>query len=428
MTGSKKVQLKMKDPVVYTPLTTPTVDGRKLIFTYTVASGVGDGTLQTKKMEVDLCQLPSWYPATKIVDDDGPSNEVESDVSGAGCGCSGGCDTYATSIIIDSTEPAVDTVTSALADNTYSSGTLLTIDVAYDAPVTVTGTPILKVLLGKTALKWLVATTEFGSQEVGASVTQAVTNAFGTLATEISGSTQTIVVTSTNGVFDTANTITIGGTSAGQPPSEIVIRSTHFTYDTMVDGTKTLRFQYVVQSGDVSANLQYKNSNALVLDAGAAIVYSGLDTAMTFTIPSTDFGGAQAVGVPVTQASSGATGTLATALTVNSGTYELLSSNEYCTNYKYLHGFTDDDDTGGPPYLDSSNSLSNADKLLECMQRCMVDYASGIDHDNAFYVFDSDKICGCAEDSCTARKSEYPGYKSYKMLTRTAATSTIVVP
>ena len=66
--------------------------------------------------------------------------------------------------------------------------------------------------------------TDFGAQGVGVAVNQAVSSAAGTLLTELTGATTTVVVTPTSGTFDVTNTITVG-THATKPVPAVVDES-----------------------------------------------------------------------------------------------------------------------------------------------------------------------------------------------------------
>jgi hypothetical protein len=123
-------------------------------------------------------------------------------------------------------------------------------------------------LLVEETLFLTVASTDYGAQAGGVHVTQAASGAVGTLATALTRATTTVAITTTNGIaFETGKPVAIGGHASTPIPTAVI--------------------------------------------AGTAVVGAAI---RFLTIPSTDFG-AQAAGVVVAQAVSGATGTLFTALT-----------------------------------------------------------------------------------------------------------------
>ena len=73
-----------------------------------------------------------------------------------------------------------------------------------------------------------------------------------------------------------------------------------------------------------------------------------------------------------------------------------------------------------PPHLEASNALYSADRIQECLLRCIA--ASGTEIDGkiigneAFFIKKQDKTCACSENKCTtpAPRVYYESYSIVK--------------
>ena len=105
--------------------------------------------------------------------------------------------------------------------------------------------------------------TDFGAQGVGVAVNQAVSSAAGTLLTELTGATTTVVVTPTSGTFDVTNTITVG-THATKPVPAVVDESATTKWgdigDWDVSGVEDFSYAFS-QHRDVTGGSNVGNGN-----------------------------------------------------------------------------------------------------------------------------------------------------------------------
>jgi hypothetical protein len=88
--------------------------------------------------------------------------------------------------------------------------------------------------------------------------------------------------------------------------------------------------------------------------------------------------------------------------------YELIGMG-WCASWKYLP------EGGYPPHLSDSDPLYDADRVQECMNRCLAagqeDYST-----EGFYIRNSDSTCGCAQPGRTCDdRTLHGGFTSYKI-------------
>jgi len=99
----------------------------------------------------------------------------------------------------------------------------------------------------------------------------------------------------------------------------------------------------------------------------------------------------------------------------NNYEYEVISSDGYCADWRYLP-----DPYGAyPEHLGPSDYLYNSDKIRECMNRCLSAVSPGLIEGHAFYVRTSDSKCGCSTGLCLSTKRSSTGYTSYRIRTAT---------
>ena len=242
-------------------------------------------------------------------------------------------------LVIDTTAPTVQSVSSSTADGTYTTGDTITINVVFSEDVTVNtsgGTPQLTLETGSTdqtatyssgsgtntlAFSYTVqdgdtasdlnytATTSLALN--GATIQDAAgNNAALTLpalasSDSLAGNSALVIDTtaptvqsvsssSADGTYTTGDTITINvvfsravtvNTSGGTPQLTLETGSTDQTaFYSSGSGTNTLAFSYTVQDGDTAADLNYKPQPHLALNG--ASIRDGLGTNATLTLPA----------------------------------------------------------------------------------------------------------------------------------------------
>ncbi|WP_440053593.1 Ig-like domain-containing protein [Pseudoalteromonas sp. T1lg65] len=237
-------------------------------------------------------------------------------------------------LVIDGIRPQVSSVSSTSADGTYVAGNALTITVTFDESVTVTGTPSLTM---ETGTSDTVATYTSGSGSATLNFTYTVQSGdsssdldyFSTSALALSGGS--IIDSSGNAASLTlpspGATNSLSANKAlvidGVPPSvtsvsastangsykvgDVITLTTTFSEVVTVSGTPTLTletgatdraasyssgsgsttlsFTYVVQSGDISADLAYVSTAALALNGGAINDAAGNSATLTLAVP-----------------------------------------------------------------------------------------------------------------------------------------------
>ena len=237
-------------------------------------------------------------------------------------------------IVIDTTAPTVSNVTSTKADGQYTTGAAINITVQFDESVIVTGTPQLTLETGSTDR---VANYSSGggtniltfSYTVQAGDTSADLDYTGTTALAFNGgnikdatgnaavltlvapgagnslgANKAIVIDTTaatvssvtsakpNGSYTTGEVIDI---TVQFSETVNVIGTPQLTLETgLIDrvvnyssggGTNTLTFNYTVQAGDTSADLDYKGTTALALNGGTIKDTAGNSSVLTLATP-----------------------------------------------------------------------------------------------------------------------------------------------
>ncbi len=236
-------------------------------------------------------------------------------------------------LVVDGVQPTVTNVTSDKADGTYTTGEVIDIDVVFSHVVNVTGTPQITIETGAvdrvinyssgTGTNTLTFNYTVQLGDVSADLDYLSTSALQlnggiiersngndatlTLATPGApnslGANKAIVLdpqpfvtqvsaSTSNGAYNALDvidvTVTFSETVAvtGFPQIELELGATDrlATY-VSGSGTSTLTFQYTVQAGDNSADLDYTGTGALTLNAGTIVDASALAAVLTLPTP-----------------------------------------------------------------------------------------------------------------------------------------------
>jgi hypothetical protein len=238
-------------------------------------------------------------------------------------------------IVIDATEPTVTNITSSTADGSYTTGAVISVQVTFSKPVDVTGTPQLTLETGATdrvvdyASGSGTATLTF-DYTVQAGDTSADLDYLGTTALGLNGGTikdagatndavltlpapgaagslgankaividttastvTNVTATSANGSYTTGAVIPVTVTFdepvdvTGTPQLTLETGATDRVIDyTSGSGTATLTFNYTVQAGDTSADLDYLSTSALALNGGTIADAATNDATLTLPAP-----------------------------------------------------------------------------------------------------------------------------------------------
>ena len=236
----------------------------------------------------------------------------------------------------ENTAPTVTNVTSTLANGSYTVGQVVPVTVTFSEVVTVTGTPQLTLETGTTdrtvnytsgsgtntlTFNYTVqagdtsADLDYTSTTAlalnGGTIKDAATNdATLTLATPGAagslGANKAIVIDTTaptvtnvtstlaNGVYSVGQvipvTVTFSGavTVTGTPQLTLETGTTDRTVNyTSGSGTNTLTFDYIVQAGDTSPDLDYTSTTALALNGGTIKDAATNDATLTLATPGT---------------------------------------------------------------------------------------------------------------------------------------------
>ena len=219
----------------------------------------------------------------------------------------------AKSIVVDTTAPTVTSVGSTTANGSYTIGAAISIQVAFNEPVTLTGTPELALSSGGTAayasgsgtstltFAYTVAGGE-NAADLDYSATSSLTLNGGTIVDAATNAADlTLVAPGAAGSLANAKNIAVDTTAPavssvsasnadGSYTAGAVIH-VEVTFDEAVDvsgtpklaldispartasfvagsGTSTLIFDYTVQTGDTAADLDYTSTSALSLNGG----------------------------------------------------------------------------------------------------------------------------------------------------------------
>ena len=254
----------------------------------------------------------------------------------------GGSDSLAanSTLVIDTTAPTVQSVSSSTADGTYTTGDVITITVVFSEAVTVNtsgGTPQLTLETGSTdqtasyasgsgtttlAFSYTVQDGDTASDLNykatsslalnGATIQDAAGNS-ATLTLPATGGSDSLAANSAlvidttaptvlsvssstaDGTYTTGDGITINvlfskvvtvNTSGGTPQLTLETGSTDQTASyASGSGTTTLAFSYTVQDGDTTSDLNYKATSSLALNG--ATIQDSVGTNATLTLPAT---------------------------------------------------------------------------------------------------------------------------------------------
>ncbi len=237
-------------------------------------------------------------------------------------------------IVIDTTAPTVANVSSSTANGSYNAGDVIAVTVQFNEVVNVTGTPQLTLETGTTdrVVNYSIGTgtnTLTFNYTVQAGDTSADLNYLGTTALALNagtirdaagnnatltlatpgavnslGANKAIVIDTTapavanvssstaNGSYNTGDVIavtvqfsevvTVAGTPQLTLETGVTDRVVNYSSGT---GTNTLTFNYTVQAGDTSADLDYLGTTALALNAGTIRDAAGNNAALTLAAP-----------------------------------------------------------------------------------------------------------------------------------------------
>ncbi len=241
-------------------------------------------------------------------------------------------------VTVDKLAPTVLGVSSPLADGSYRAGQVVPVTVEFSEPVTVTGTPRLTLSTGSptttiapytsgSATSTLTFTYTVGPNNTSADLNYAATSSLtlngGTIA-DLAGNaaTRTLpglnsagsLASSKNLVIDntspTVTSITSALANGSYRAGQVVPVEVTFSEPVVVTGTPalqlatgtpattsvgyssgsgstTLTFDYTVADGNTSADLDYANTGALVLNGGTITDAAGNDAVRTLPAPGT---------------------------------------------------------------------------------------------------------------------------------------------
>lgn len=237
--------------------------------------------------------------------------------------------------LIDRDSPTVTNVTSSAADNTYPAGTLIAVLVTFSESVTVTGTPQLTLETGGTDRTVNYAsgsgtntltfnyTVQAGdtSNDLDYVATNSLTLNGGTIRDSATndavltlpnpgaagslGANKALVI---DGIAPIVSTVTSNAADATYPLGTLITIQVVFSEAVTVtgtpqitletgstdrtvnftggSGTNTLAFDYTVQAGDTSADLDYVATNSLALNGGTIRDAAGNNATLTLASPS----------------------------------------------------------------------------------------------------------------------------------------------
>ncbi|TMW65914.1 hypothetical protein Poli38472_003679 [Pythium oligandrum] len=224
-------------------------------------------------------------------------------------------------IVIDTTNPKITGVSALASDGTYTAGDSIEIQVAFDSPVVVTGSPQLLLSTGSVNLypgafvqeapsrlssKTIVfPTVDHGLSTAGSRGLQFLIDGQILTVDAVTGDAVTMLEDYTKTV--------VGPTVVGGPSVPIFTPGYRPATYTRGSGTSRLVFTYQVQRGDTSADLDYLATTSLQLNGGSIKRLS--------TTPFTD--------VDLTLAAPGSTGSLglSAALVINTNAPRVIQAN-----------------------------------------------------------------------------------------------------
>ena len=317
VTGTPQLALNAGSTALATYSSTST-DGKTLTFSYTVAAGDSTSDLD-------------YASTTALALIGGSIQDAAGNAATLTLPAIGTDGLAAQNIVIDTTAPTVTAVSSTQATGSYGAGTAIPITVAFNEPVTVTGTPQLALNAGSTALATYSSTSADGktltftytvaagdsSSDLDYASTTALALNDGTIQDAAgNAATLTLPATGTDGlaarniVIDTtAPTVTaVSSTQAtgtyaagtaipitvafsepvtvtGTPQLALNAGSTALaTYSSTSTDGKTLTFSYTVAAGDNSSDLDYASTTALALNGGS--IQDAAGNAATLTLPT----------------------------------------------------------------------------------------------------------------------------------------------
>ena len=283
-----------------------------------------------------------FYSGTGV-EDQGNGSQYRFDPSTAGVGThtitytvlsNGSASGTVTVTAPDNTAPTVTSVSSTTANGSYKAGDAIAVTVTFSEAVTVTGTPQIELETGSTdrtvdyssgsGSNTLTFSYTVQSGDVNTDLDYVATNSLSlnsgtikdaagnnanlTLATPGAanslGANKAIVIdgvvptvssvtsTKTNGSYGVGEAIAVtvtfseAVTVTGTPQITLETGATDRTVDyASGSGSNTLTFNYTVQSGDVSADLDYKATNSLSLNSGTIKDAAGNNANLTLASP-----------------------------------------------------------------------------------------------------------------------------------------------
>ena len=281
-------------------------------------------------------------------------------------------------IIIDTQAPAVAGVTSSTANGTYIAGNAISIQVNFSEAVTVTGTPQLTLETGTTdravnyasgsGTSTLTFTYTIQTGDVSSDLDYTSTNALAlnsgtikdaagnsatlTLATPGAanslGSNKNIVI---DGVAPTVSGVTSSTANGTYKVGDVIAIQVDFseavtvtgtpqltletgTTDRVVNyasgsGTSTLSFNYTIQAGDISSDLDYTATNALALNSGTIKDAAGNNATLTLASP----GAANSLGANKSMVIDGVTPTVSSVSVPSNATYIAGQNLDFTINF-----------------------------------------------------------------------------------------------
>lgn len=325
VTGTPQLQLATTSPALTAANYTSGSGTTTLTFTYTVAAGNS-----TIDLDYDSTGALGLNGGT-ISDPAGNAATLTLPVPGVGSSLGG-----SKAIVIDGTAPAVTNVTAANADSTYGVGAAIVLQVQFNEPVTVTGSPTLDLATGSPAVTALNYSSGSGSNtlvfnyNVVAGNSSSDLDYASTAALNLNGGTirdaslnnavLTLPAPGTAGSLGANKAIVIDGSIpsvtgvtasvadalygtgsvigirvlfsenvfvGGTPQLTLATGSPATTVINYVSGSGTsmLDFQYTVASGNNSGDLDYTNTAALSLNGGSIQDAAGNQAVLTLFAP-----------------------------------------------------------------------------------------------------------------------------------------------
>jgi hypothetical protein len=235
-------------------------------------------------------------------------------------------------VTIDTTAPTVTNVTSSTANGTYKAGDSISIQVTFNEAVVVSGTPALTMNTTPTSrtasytsgsgTNTLTFTYTVLATDTSADLNYAATTSLSATINDLAGNASartlpattgagslgtnknividttvptvsSVTATNTNGTYKTGDTIRVQATFSeavivtGTPQITLKTGGTNRTANyASGSGTSVLLFDYVVQAGDTTADLDYVATTSLALNSGTIKDAGGNVATLTLAAPA----------------------------------------------------------------------------------------------------------------------------------------------